>query len=320
MRPLPTPNRDDVNLRNRMCHSGLFGIEEKRFEIVNSLGGLCTPPLPIMAGADPFAPGNICGLCLEVLEGIDSEFFSGTTPNAKDLAWTEHLSLSPDELEFSRQLTCDFLRTSEEADALRAQLVNFNRAIMPVMSQWFNISFHGWIRPFERKDALLQLMTFGLAFEGIYRLVLHLVGESILQVDTKNARVQYRILDFQDIGMCSDRIITRLAVGLPPEAKPLAFRTLKLAVKARNALAHGVVPMADEDVYLAIGHLFIKSIELVIVAGYRHMISEGAYYKWTTHRNRQHGYDVRDWIDAETETIRLVAKTANRKETGRGHA
>lgn len=81
----------------------------------------------------------------------------------------------------------------------------------------------------------------------------------------RHYRVQYRMMD--DVGLISADNMAWLTRGLTAAERPVAERVLSLAVKCRNAVAHGAVFKYTEELRRVYGHLVIKAIQLVIDAG-----------------------------------------------------
>ena len=74
-------------------------------------------------------------------------------------------------------------------------------------------------------------------------------------------------------GLLTVANILWLTEDLSPAEKPTAERVLRLAVKCRDAVAHGAVFDYTADIRKIYGHLIIKAMQLVIEAGLRQLES-----------------------------------------------
>ena len=114
-----------------------------------------------------------------------------------------------------------------------------------------------------------------LLFEPFLRQTLLFAGRSVLQKEISGRggvphyRVQYKMMD--DNGLLTAANIFWLTEDLNPAEKLTAERVLLLAVKCRDAVAHGAVFDYTADIRKVYGHLVIKAMQLVIDAGLRHL-------------------------------------------------
>ena len=114
-----------------------------------------------------------------------------------------------------------------------------------------------------------------LLFEPFLRQTLLFAGRSVLQNQISarggvpHYRVQYKMM--ADNGLLTAANIIWLTEALSLAEKPTAERVLRLAVKCRDAVAHGAVFDYTADVRRIYGHLVIKAMQLVIDAGQRHL-------------------------------------------------
>ena len=259
-------------------HGGLLDIDTKRLEL----------HLPIIDASswdytssenDPYLPENIAQLCLECLERLDQE----TVPvgiNDADLQWTVSLMLSPEEIRFATDLPCDL--SGNDAIAWFNMLKMYMEAMFPSLRQLAMLGFLGYSGQ-SSPDSPIRFVGQGIIFEAVYRLTIHLCGiKATLQSAPKGNdtyHFQYRVLDDRKEGICSERVLHALVDIIPAHERATAIRTLQLAFKARNVLAHGAVIRFTHDVVSAFGRLFIKSIQCLMAAGLTHMTREAAYYR-----------------------------------------
>lgn len=85
------------------------------------------------------------------------------------------------------------------------------------------------------------------------------------------------------------------------------MRILRLAVKARNALAHGAVVRFDEPTSDGIKRLLAEAIQLLVEAGRHHMILEAAWYNWKDIHGFQDGHHLDDWQTGESAIRGIIS-------------
>jgi hypothetical protein len=151
-------------------------------------------------------------------------------------------------------------------------------------------------------------MALGLVFEGAYRMTMHLLGVRVLQTDSKARRFQYLMLD--ERGLCRPDLLDRVTSELDQADRVTARRCVLLAVKARNAMCHGAIVRFSLRETFGIGHLFMKSLLLLMSSGLQHMIREGAYHRWRFAGSHDGADSVPHWVAAEDQMFnRIDVKT-----------
>jgi len=267
-------------------------------------------------GPDPLLPENLLSICLDYLGGLDAEAAAAGIVSA-DLDWADQMWLTSDELEFGNHLHCDVLE-QDTAEAWEAYTGRFISANIPVLSMYRRMAWLGWLKPHSVRDSVLAFMAWGLVFEGVYRLVAHLHGFSVLQrscFGSEGRCFQYRMLDRREGGLCADPVIAELVSYISPADHEYARRTLKLAVKVRDALAHGAMLKHDEMDHLAAGHVMIKALQLLMGSALHKMSKVSAYYHWKTFRKGADGYELPDWLHGEKQVFDLVDSTIQKQQT-----
>lgn len=299
------------NIRNRVMHGNLLEIEGKSLEV--RLPIVDATRYKTVGEANPLIPGNIAQICFACLDAVDTEISRVTTLASRDLDWTRDLSLDTSEIEFGLRLHIDFLDERDVRDAWLNTMSDYLNAVFPGLKQLFMIGFIGWAqRPFT--ESLPRFMALGLTFESLYRLTVHLLGESILQISFPRARpclkTQYKMLDARPTGICTPQILDRLVDHIDVEQRAFARRTLQLAIKARNSFAHGAIVDFSTDTASGIGHIFVKATQNLVMAGLHHFTRERAYFHWENFRKRCHGYHLQDWSEAQVQTFRMISAAA----------
>jgi hypothetical protein len=269
---------DAWNIRNRCMHGSFLEIEARREELLRNSGILARFGVPTLdLSQDESLPASVSALTLNTLNSLAQELEPAA--GLYDRSWTAHYVLTPEELEFANTVPCDLLRTLEEGEAWRRHIRDYLRVSTPCLSVPLQIGMTSWLRPAHGPDTMPGFYFLALLFEPFLRLTLHFGGNEILQKGISNRggaahyRVQYRMLD--ENGFISPGNITWLTNHLEPHEKVFAERVLRLAVKCRDAVAHGAVYLYTEEIRRIYGHLLIKGMQLVIEAGLNHLDQTG---------------------------------------------
>ena len=308
IRELFDPTR--ANLRNRIVHSGFLVAESKSFQDNIAIGDPTRYGF-LLTTADPYSPENVANLAIRCLQDLDAELAAGGGLAAGNLRWAGSWCLTPDQLRFGRHIYCDLVPrqggpTAAQAEACRDHLSTYFRAMMPGLGQFFRLAYAVFLQPFS-PNSFVVLHSFGLIFEAVYRLTVHLFGEKVLQETESGATLRFQYFMLDDVGLCRPDILVRLCGYLDtPTEQDLAIETLKLAVQGRNSLAHGTVIRLDDPTFVGMGNLFLKAIQALVEAGEFHMTRQAAWYRWNTRRERTgivDGYDREDWFTEEEAVL-----------------
>ena len=280
-----------ANIRGRVMHGGLLEVETKRSEALLKFIKPGTPSYP-----DPFAPQNICQLCLELLDKEASVL----AISQKDLQWSNSLWLTAAELDTGRYLHCEFLDPEAQSDWWK-YIATYLNAVVPHVKQFFTVGFMGWMG--SGKDRLVQFMAAVLIFESLYRATAQLHGIRVLQV-SGDRHIQYRMLDERQL--CAPDVMDALTRSIPNGERPVAQKVYNLSVKARNAFAHGAVTRLTTEDLDCLGHLVVKSVQGLVGAGMHEMTKVAAYYRWQKTGRRIHDRDLENWLAGEDEVYSLL--------------
>lgn len=315
VRELYDPNH--TNIRNRVLHGNLLEIHAKRLEVhlpviqPATFGWLASNP-------DPYHPENIASHCLECLERIDAAM-AGLGIVAGDATWTQSVMLTTAEIDFGHnEVPCDFFGPDGESWARAVS--DYLNAVMPSLKQLFTIGFIEWMRGQYQLNPVTG-MVMGFVYEAMHRLTVHLMGANITglrggtvqkshQAAGNISRFQYRMLDTRQDGLFSVGIRDRILDHLPVTDRPKARHVFELAMKARNALAHGALIQTDQHTLDSLGHIFAKATQTLITAGLHHLTREGAYYTYRNEHPDVHGRDAEDWERARHEIFARIARVA----------
>lgn len=308
VRTLFDPARAGV--RNRMMHSGFLLTASKSLQ--ENLA-VANPARYGGAAADPYAPENVARLVLECLRDLDAVAGATVALTGADLGWAGPWRLTAAELDIGRRVYCDLLPrpggpTAESARLWAQHLSTYFRAVMPGLGQFFRLAYVGFVRPYSG-DSFVLIHALGLVFEAVYRLTAHLVGVKVVQESESGDSLRFQYLMLDDAGLCSDAVVGRLVESLEPAERDVAADVLRLAVKGRNALAHGAVVRFDEPTALGLGHLFLKATQALLGAGEHHMTREAAWYRWEKRRDRggdESTLRLEDWFAGEDEVLNRI--------------
>ena len=298
-----------LNLRNRIMHGGLLELESKRAETVLLVANkLKLQRFPLVEVDDPFSSESIAAHCVQTLEALSQEIQgSGQGLTDADRRWESEIALTDEEVRWGNEsVYCDFIHDVSVAEGLRKRLFSYLHHVMPVFAPCFQIGFEGWLEFPWLSRHFVQHLFLILAFEGIYRLTVHLLGIPILQCSVQgdgSFRTQYRMLDTRPTGLFSRSTLDRILSHLDAPARSIAERVLFLALKARNAASHGAIPPFTEVRWSGEGHILVKAVQVLEGAGLDHLTREAAYYLWRQRlqTGRHEEAPLADWITAKCQ-------------------
>jgi hypothetical protein len=301
---------DGPNIRNRIMHGGLLEIESKRLELVLSVPNLAVPAAPLSLTGDPYLPENIARLCLECLQELDREVAAKAALSRSHLAWTSVIGMPAADIDLGLHVHCDFRDGSPLARAWMDQLNTYHRALVPSLKQCSSVGFHGWLQPYTLQNGLVQFLFSGLVFEALYRQTAALLGFEVLQKTPKgtDSYFQHRMLSTASGGLCDGPIQKELLEHLDTGERDLAWQVVMAAVQARNTLAHGAILDFDDSYHKGVGHLFIKSQQLLMSAGLFHMNREAAFFRYRRLHPTEDRRAVEDWLVTEPQVLAYVAQ------------
>lgn len=307
---------DKTNIRNRVLHGNLFEIHSKRTEVHLPIGDQSKYGW-LTQESDPYHPENIALHCLRCLELIDSEM-AQVAIATNDMNWTQGVMLTQAEIEFGLRVYCDFLGPDREK--WLATVTDYLNAVMPSLKQLFAIGFVEWLRGQITLNPVLS-MVMGYSYEAIHRLTVHLInsdvcglsGGTVQKSHEQNQTVshfQYRMLDTRFEGLFSAKTLAVLLDHVPACDRDTARQAFELAMKARNALAHGALIRGDQQTLDGMGHLFAKAIQTLVTAGLHHLVQKAAYFIYRNEHPTIDGMEEGDWLRAEKEVCSRIARIA----------
>jgi hypothetical protein len=283
------------NLRNRILHGAQLQITRSQQQSTLSIADPVTyAPVP-----DAFSPENVLRLCYGSLQTLDACISNVTKLRHTDLAWTSHLEMAPDDLLFGRRVHSDFV--GEPGKLWWERIDHFLDAVTPNIRILFDFFFMGWIDR-KRPDRLALFMALNMVLEALFRASARVHGDSVLKHDVPHNREEpisfrYKMLDQHEL--CSPGTFDRLVEHVDPMSRGMAKEVLSLAVKLRDAVAHGaVLNIGPNDVEQ--GHLVVKAIQCLVAAGEHEMIQTAAYYRW---KGRPERDALTNWLDGEKEVL-----------------
>ena len=283
------------NLRNRILHGAQLQIarsqQQSTISIVN--------PVMYPKAPDAFSPENVFSLCMEALQTLDTHIAKIVTLTPNDLSWARHLELSSQEILFGRSIHYDFV--GEEGKRWWERIDDFLTAVTPNIKILFDVGFMGWIDR-KRPDRLVLFMALNMIVEALFRVNVRIHGGNILkrtspETGERPIVLRYKMLDQHEL--CSDETLDQLVESVEPASRELAKKALTLAVKVRDAVAHGAVPTLGQD-DVEMGHLLVKSIQCLVEAGEHEMIKTAAYYTWKARPERD---ALSNWLEGERQIL-----------------
>lgn len=257
---------DGWNIRNRSLHGSFLEIEGRRVELMMHSGiykSIGVPELDL--SGDGSLLENVAAFLLQVISDLTATVSANNCPS--NASWTNHFLLTESEMQFGEQVHCDLLDNIEVAEAWRQGIRNYLLSVTPCLSVPLQEGLRSWFSPPSTDTTLPGFSYLMLLFEPFLRLTLHMAGLVVTQGDLskrgdgEHYRLQYTMLDCE--GLLSPDNISWLTSHLNSSERPVAERTLSLAMKCRNAFAHGAVTDYSEKVRTVYGHLVVKAIQLV---------------------------------------------------------
>ncbi len=253
------------NLRNRALHGVYFDIEARRMEIVLASGHLNHLGVSQLTLCSPSSWPEYNALAVVDMVGRIS---AKCAARDLDTTWVSDFMLDANELAFAEGLACDILSSMPALMQWHGQIDSFLKRVCPGLCTPLKLGLMGWSERHHSVDQFPQILFLALLLEPCIRLTLQFLGANVLERrdraldgDTKAFGFQYKMLDAD--GLLSAPNVALLTEHLPEEQRPPAERTLRLAAKTRDALAHGALLSFDSGFRKAQGHLIVKSIQLL---------------------------------------------------------
>jgi hypothetical protein len=299
---------DDANIRNRVMHGGLLDVEGQRTQNTARAIAQVSGPNTL-----PYSNENIASVCLQLLEDLDTEAAGrGLTP--AHFGWVAQKTLSAAELAFADSLPNPLDWGMERAEAWRQRLFKYLSAFCPAANLSAKFGLHGWARHYHASDSFVQVLFLSLTFETLYRLTVHLLGEQVLQMAPSRdglLRVfRYRMLDATDKGLCSANVLASLLGRIPVNERDAAKDAIDLAVKIRDAFAHGAVPNFSSAELDSTAHVFVYALDVLSGVGLRSLTETAAYYNWVNGGWRG-DTEVADWLLAEKQIWERIQRISD---------
>jgi hypothetical protein len=252
------------NVRNRSLHGGFLEIESKRTDLVMASGIGAAARIPALnLDKDLYLPRNAAAIALRAIARLDAELAGLALIDPASLTWTQHFHLTGADLAFAVALDEPTFTILEQD---RKVTIKYIQDDLPCLSMPVQLGIYGWVRP-KHSESLAQLFAFlSVMFEPTVRLILQAAGFHVLQRSPHKGKrlVRYRMLD--DNSLIADAILQWIEDGVPAAEKADCRKTIKLAVRCRDAFAHGAVVTFDAATRKAYGALLTKSLYLIITA------------------------------------------------------
>jgi hypothetical protein len=259
------------NFRNRSLHGGFLEIESRRTEITMYSGHGAPIGVPwIDLDADPYIPRNAAAVALDALGKLDAALAPKGLVHAGTTTWAQHFQLGAADRAFAAALHDPTLALlSKERENV---VVPYVREAFPCLSIPVQLGLFGWKKA-AHGTSLIQLFAFqAVMLEPVMRLIAHAAGFPIFRRGRSGdiRVVRYRMLD--ENGFLAEDILKWVEAGLPAAEQADARRTIGVAVRRRDAFAHGAITAFDDATRRAYGAAAAKALHLVITAAMNHKI------------------------------------------------
>jgi hypothetical protein len=263
---------DRLNLRNRAVHGVFLDIEARRLERAMASGRLEHLGVRqlVLTNAS-LMPESVASYVVQLLDRVAAALACQTLGTG----WVSEFIPAPHEMAFAHGLHCDVLQSSGAAEAWPAQISAFLRHACPCLNSPLRLGMSGWFAREGGVGAVPSIAFLCLLLEPAIRMVLGRLGVPVIQRSPQRTgcgdtvyHFQYHMLD--DRGLLSPGNLDMLTRHLAEGEREAAKRTLRLAAKTRDAVAHGAVLQMTEDFRIAQGHLVIKAIQLLSTVQFPH--------------------------------------------------
>ena len=295
------------NLRNRILHGAQLHITRSQLQETIPIAAPLMHPEPL----DAFSPQNVFLLCLRSLRTLDMYVAKTTALTQADLIWTKHLALEPGELRVGVDIPLDIV--GDEGKQWWKRMDDFLTAVTPNVKFVFDVGFMGWIDR-KRPESLVLFMALNMVLEALFRASVRIHGGSILKRSvsvTPDGPIAFRYKMLDQHELCAPATLDRLVESVDPVSRDQAKAVLTLAIKVRDAVAHGAIRALGND-GLAMGHLLVKAIQCLVEAGEHEMIKVAAYHLWESHPMRD---ALENWLDGEREILNHLQNVIRRRQS-----
>ncbi len=260
------------NLRNKTMHGAFLEIQSRRTEIIMSLPFAAKIGIPTLnLEGDPFLPDAAAAHALKVLHQVEAWVARNYPLTGNPFAWTGDFVLTVAEEQRARGwLTAAVARWA----GLYNQALAFLRDNLPALSVPVQFGLQGWVNPQHSEGLLPQFAFQAIMLEPLARLVYHLAGLPILQHsmtrDGQNQNVfDLKYLMMDDRGYLAPDRLAWLKGNLEAGDAAIVDEVMPLAVKSRDAFAHGAVRTFAEDIRNAYSTPIALAMMLLLTAGIR---------------------------------------------------
>ncbi len=307
---------DSENLRNRAMHGAVLETASKQLESALTVPNSTISETFEHLSSGPDMPSNLAQHFLSVLQDLESHA-AGRGLGAADLAWMYPLWITPSHVALGQSIYRQTVGDLESAQEQGARLSMFIATSLPIFAKHRLFGSLGQYVKSNIHEKLILSLSWGVMFEGSYRLVAYMHGSNVIQRSPRGRdqrQFQYRMLDTRSGGLCDDSTLTTLTSALPLEERRWAKELLLIAIKLRNAFSHGAVPSYSVAEHQSVGHIYMKATTLLVGAAIHKMTAVGAFYEWER-RSDDTGNALEDWLKAEMLILEQFRETSKRRFT-----
>jgi hypothetical protein len=258
------------NLRHKVMHGAFLEIESRRTEINMSLPFAAKLGMPTLSlNGDRFLPEAAAAHALAVLSRVE-EWVAINCPLTGDpFNWTGDFMLTAAEEAFAQSWHGG---TVEKWAGLHKSAFVYLRENLAAISVPVKFGLQGWVNPNHTADLFPQFAFLAIMLEPLARLTYHLAGLRILQTSmTRNDKNQdvfdLKYLMMDEHGHIGPDRIAWLSQHLSAGDAAIANDVMRLAVKSRDAFAHGAVRAFTDDVRIAYSTPMALAMMFLLEAG-----------------------------------------------------
>lgn len=243
----------ELNLRNKVMHGGFFRSESERVEMLFNKKLFIDSPKNVK---------NYCRMLIFFINSLLKIYPSSLSATT----WQNKYLYTQNEEIFLRKLKYDFL-TSDALDLVIQMKNMFNSDEIPScfstpIKFGTNSSFYCRYSFSFSFDLYFNFSSLCISFEAIFRSILLSHGVEIYTAEKhRKISCRYKMLDTD--GLIDDNVMRFLTKNLKCRERIVARKTILLAVKARNAFAHGAtLQNFDQKLLFLYSHAITKTILL----------------------------------------------------------
>ena len=235
---------DGFSLRAKSLHGAFLEIESRRTEINMALPFAPRLGLPALnLQNDRFLPESAAAAVLNILGQVDAWVATNIPHRPSPLAWRQPFLFTAHE---HQQALGWHNHTVYRWDAIYNRTRQLLQSVFPALSVPVQLGLQGWVKATHGVDLIPQFAFLAVMLEPVCRLTFHLGGLPVLQHGLTHNQQNEQFLDLRYFmldqrGLLANDKITWLKAHLSAGDETLVDDVMRLAVKSRDAFAHGAI-------------------------------------------------------------------------------